>query len=95
MFNIEQLNYCLFIKNLPYNRRLNILGLSILEDRRLRGDLIQFFKIEKWSYPNQCMNSLTTAGLASNLKCSSYSVSRQFTRNKRRENFFGNRIIPN
>ena len=36
------------IRHLPYLKRLSILGLT-LEERRLRGDLIQYFKIHKQS----------------------------------------------
>ena len=35
------------IRDLPYERRLEILGLTTLETRRLRGDLIEVFKIFK------------------------------------------------
>ena len=33
------------LRNLSYQSRLNILNLTTLEERRTRGDLIQFFKI--------------------------------------------------
>ena len=35
------------IRNLPYESRLLKMGLTTLEKRRERGDLIQFFKILK------------------------------------------------
>ena len=35
------------LKNMSYPERLKILGLTTLESRRLRGDLIQVFKIVK------------------------------------------------
>ena len=33
------------IKDKPYEERLRIIGLTTLEDRRIRGDLIEVFKI--------------------------------------------------
>ena len=33
------------IKHLPYSRRLEALGITTLEERRIRGDLIQQYKI--------------------------------------------------
>ena len=35
------------LKNMSYPERLKILGLTTLESRRLRGDLIEVFKIVK------------------------------------------------
>ena len=35
------------VEKLTYEERLNRLGLTTLEDRRLRGDLIEVFKIIK------------------------------------------------
>ena len=37
------------IRHLPYLKRLSILGLQTLEERRLRGEVIQYFKIHKQS----------------------------------------------
>ena len=36
-----------FLKNLPYEQRLEALQLTSLRRRRLRGDLIQYFKLDK------------------------------------------------
>ena len=35
------------IRHLPYLKRLSILGLQKLEERRIRGDVIQYYKIDK------------------------------------------------
>jgi len=35
------------LKNMSYQERLKILGLTTLKSRRLRGDLIEVFKIVK------------------------------------------------
>ena len=88
------------IRNLPYLKRLSILGLKTFEERRLRGDLFQYHKIDRsfnkvnWYYPNQRMFSLSSNGPASNLRGSNHRLSRQFTKNDRREHFFSNRIVP-
>ena len=88
------------IRHLPYLKRLSILGLQTLEERRIRGDLIQYYKIDKsfnkvnWYHPNPQMYSLSTSGPANNLRGHNHRIARQFTKNNRRENFFSNRIVP-
>jgi hypothetical protein len=39
-------------RDMDYLKRLNILNLTTLEGRRLRGDLIQKFKFEKINWLN-------------------------------------------
>ena len=41
----EQLNYSHFVKKISYTDRLVYLGLPTLKYRRLRGDMIEVFKI--------------------------------------------------
>ena len=36
------------LKNLPYEERLKKLGLTTLEDRRIRGDMIETYKMMFW-----------------------------------------------
>ena len=88
------------LKNLTYEARLNILGLSSLEERRVRGDLIQYYKISQghnlvdWFQPNSLTNSINQAGPASNIRGMKHRLKRQFTNCSSRENFFINRIVP-
>jgi len=55
-------------------KRLKQLGLTTLEARRQRGDLIQYFKFSKninhisWYHPNSLTNSLNESGAASSTR---------------------------
>ncbi|XP_065640553.1 uncharacterized protein LOC136073114 [Hydra vulgaris] len=60
------------LRHLEYKKRLEILGLTTLETRRLRCDLIQQFKIFKGIEiidikQNQTMNSICSSGPAANI----------------------------
>jgi hypothetical protein len=88
------------LKNISYDDRLKILGLTTLEERRKRGDLIYMFKITK-GYESICWeNSQVQSDRASrkqNLKRESFSSKRSndFCREVSvRHNFFINRVIP-
>ncbi len=86
---------------LAYEKRLEILSLSTLSERRERGDLIQYFKIHnqlnvtKWIQPNQQTSSIKVVGPAGGIRGSSHRLNRQFTNCKQGENFFANRVVPN
>ena len=77
---------------MPYRARLKTLGLTELEDRRIRGDLIQLFKIvngivrvelcEKPAFKEEAI----TRG-------HSLRYSREATRSEARQNFLTNRIV--
>jgi hypothetical protein len=89
------------LRNLNYEKRLEIIGLSSLSDRRQRGDAIQLFKLinkfnsVEWYHPNLITNSLNTQGPASAIRGHNQRYQRQFTRNcPSREHFFSNRTIP-
>jgi hypothetical protein len=89
------------LKNLPYEKRLELIGLTTLKERRERGDAIQFYKLKNgfntidWYHPNSLTNSINTAGPASGIRGHNQRYQRQFTRNcPSRENYFTNRTIP-
>jgi hypothetical protein len=82
------------IKHLPYELRLQRLGLTTLEKRRVRGDLIEQFKIMKGlddidffvpQHPSQAIYSL---------RGHSHQLKRQIVRGcEERHQFFSNRVV--
>ena len=89
------------LSNLSYYERLKALNLTTLEARRLRGDLIQYFKFERglnfisWEINNRNIYSLQNEGPAGNTRGPQHRLYRDCTKNcKQREYFFLNRIIP-
>ena len=77
------------------NRQLN---LTSLRTRRLRGDLIQQFRIIhgidslEWPTGNNFANSLSVDGVVKNLRGHKYRITSEITKNNDRFNFFKNRI---
>jgi hypothetical protein len=89
------------LKNLSYEKRLETIGLTTLSERRIRGDIIQFYKLKNefntidWYHPNALTNSINTNGPASGIRGHNQRFQRQPTRNcPAREHFFTNRTIP-
>ncbi len=89
------------LKNLSYQERLAKLNLTTLEERRTRGDLIQFFKIYSgsniinWHKPLVIANQNSQTGPASGTRRSDHSVRRPGTTHSDiREYFFTHRTIP-
>ena len=89
------------LKNLKYEKRLKILGLTTLEERRIRGDMIQNYKCLNgynkidWFNPNTVVSSVSLNGPASSIRGNKHRLNRQFIRNfPQREHFFTNRIVP-
>jgi hypothetical protein len=89
------------LKNRSYEDRLLSLGLKTLEERRDRGDMINYFKCENgfnklnWYHPNKKMYSLNQIGPSGGIRGQKHRLERQFTGNcHQRNNFFINRIIP-
>ena len=87
------------IKSLHYADRLAVLKLPTLEHRRIRGDLIQFFKCQsginkvKWSNPPLPHPSLSANGPASNIRGHDHRIIREAVSNSNhRENFLTNRV---
>jgi len=78
-------------KNIAYNDRLEKTGLTTLENRRIRGDLIQVFKIvkgfDKLDYSNffELSSSITRGH--------SYKLVKNRCNGKLRGNFFSQRVI--
>ena len=89
---------------MTYEKRLTELGLSTLEDRRERGDAIQYFKIINkinivdWYHPNCQKPSKNIEGPANNIRnnnINSNQFYRQYTKScDQREYFFSNRVVP-
>ena len=89
------------LRTLSYEERLKRLGLSTLVDRRIRGDMIQYFKCVKgintvnWFNPNNIANSVGLIGPAGNIRGNKHRINRQFIKNfPQRDHFFTNRIVP-
>ncbi len=87
------------IKHLPYEDRLKRMNLTTLEIRRLRGDLIQEYKIMNqldeiiwFKQPNQAP-SLASSGPSGNLRGHKHRLEREIVQNcQPRHDFFTNRI---
>ena len=81
------------LKGLSYERRLDRLGLTTLEERRARGDAIETFKIlgghENVSYEHWFQ--LADSGY--NLRRHSKTLFKQRSRLETRKNFFSNRVV--
>ena len=87
------------LRYMNYESRLANLGLPTLEERRLRGDLIQYFKFYKglnevsWYYGNMIRNELIVSGPSSGTRGSQHRLCAQFTKVETRKQFFTNRIV--
>ena len=89
------------LKNLSYADRLKKLGLTTLEERRIRGDMIQYYKCLNgyntvdWFCPNMTVSTSSLLGPAGGIRGNKPRLNRQFIRNfPQREHFFTNRIVP-
>lgn len=89
------------LKNRTYDQRRNLWQIQSLEERRKRGDLIQFFKIDKevdkinWFNQPQKASSLSSTGPANAIRGHNQRYTREITRNTSRQSFFVNRTIKN
>ena len=86
-------------RTLPYANRLEVLDIQSLEDRRKRGDLIQYFKFYrgfnkiKWFHSNIPMASLSSDGPARGIRGTNHRVTKQLSRIEARDNFLSNRVV--
>ncbi|XP_065650536.1 uncharacterized protein LOC136078679 [Hydra vulgaris] len=87
------------LRHLENKKRLEILDMTTLETRRLRGDLIQQFKIFKGIKKidikqNQEMNSISSSSPASNIRGAKHRLKPELVRNcMKRQYFFSNRVV--
>ena len=84
------------LRDLNYESRLANIGIPTLEERRKRGDLINYFKITnglnkvEWFNPNRLS---VDRKLTTQLRGKEHSVIRQFTHIPARDHFLSNRIV--
>ena len=87
------------IRNLSYEERLKKLDLQSLEERRVRGDLIQYFKLYKgfnrinWFHTLVPQHSLSMDGPAGGIRGGKHRLTKQVTKLDSRANFLSNRIV--
>ena len=89
------------IKHLSYEERLKRLRLTKLSARRVRADMIEFYKITNgltevcWRNPIKQCNYLSVEGPATSIRGAKHRLAKQFTKNSQRENFMLNRVVDN
>jgi len=79
------------IRNLNYENRLRKLESTTLKDRRLRGDLIQMFKI--MNKMGKCDRYNRFKIILNQVRGHCFKYFEEITRKPYRENFFYNRIL--
>jgi ribonucleases P/MRP protein subunit RPP40 len=88
-----------YIRDLPYEERLKKLDILSLEERRVRGDLIQFFKFYKgfnrvnWFHTMVPLHSLSAEGPAGATRGGEHRLVKQVTKLDHRANFLSNRVV--
>ena len=80
------------LRHLSYDQRLHKLGLISLEKRRIRGDLIQAFKIIK-GFDKINMSKFFTLSVGSRTRGHSFKLSKNRARLELRRNFFSQRVV--
>jgi ribonuclease P/MRP protein subunit RPP40 len=86
------------LRHFSYEDRLVKLGLTTLKTRRIRGDLIQQFKIQNrmdkvnWQKTNFIAPSISSSGPAANIRGHKYRINQESDSHPARDNFFLNRI---
>ena len=86
------------LRHLNYESRLVNLGMTTLEVRRERGDLIQFFKILKghntvsWHCGIQSSTSINLGGPCNGIRGEKHRITPQLTKCDKRKMFISNRV---
>ena len=85
--------------SLPYEERLNRLGLTTLQARRERGDMVETYKILNGMVevdPNVWFTPLETRGGATSTRatCGYQNLARRESRQEIRRNQFSIRVVP-
>ena len=82
------------VRNMEYEDRLHFLNLPSLEFRRLRGDLIEMFKITHNIYdPKTTDNLFTFSSNTQGLRQHDFKVNKLLTNKQQYKSFFTNRVV--
>ena len=81
------------LKDLSYEQRLHKLNLPSLEYRRLRGDLIETYKILHGIYDTNTTSNLLHLNSSANTRGHSLKLNKNQVRTSKFSNFFTNRIV--
>ena len=80
------------LRNMPYEERLKELNLFSLEKRRLRGDLIEVFKMFQ-GFDNVNINDYLVVDRESNTRNNGFKIIGKSFRSEESKHFFFNRIV--
>ena len=83
------------LKDLPYEERLYFLNLHSLEYRRLRGDMIQVYKIAHNYYDKVSVNDLIVFKNDCRLRGHNFTIIKKTTNKQMFTNYFSNRVVNN
>ena len=81
------------LKDLDYEQRLKTLKLPSLEYRRIRGDLIEIYKMVTGLYDKETTWTLFTVMPQSNTRGHPYKLVKPYVKTAKFAHFFTNRII--
>lgn len=79
------------IRHLPYLERMKLFNITTLKERRLRGDLIETFKIVTNSY--SCNINFYKTNANEHLRGHSRKLSKEKNNRLQRKNFITNRVV--
>ena len=81
------------LEHLDYERRLKLLGLQSLENRRLRGDLIETYKILTWKEKVDPSEFFKFSQVKHNLRGHMFKLAVVRSRLGIRRKFFSQRVV--